>query len=363
MSLGKDNGKSVQGLDISIVKLIPRSERKVAKKYRQRIEASLRAVGLIEPLIVYPINDSFEILDGSLRYRILLDLGVESVPCLIHSTRDGFTGNRMVNQLSASQEMRMLRKSLEELDEKTIASALGMQGIGHRLNKGLLEKLHPSVVNAFNANLINLQQPRSTSLFADAPCGTGNCLRRHFVEYGGLIMPKKLWCKERVVAELKQHRQDGPRMHPQLDAAARRHFGSVREALRVAGLPCGKRQPPYFEWSQELVIQAIRQRHENGKCLDCTNQEDPSLYSAGKRLFGNWTAARAAAGFPRPPREYYSADEVQLRIIDLYERELPLTYRSHNDEKLKRSATTPANTTRPTLSSAIGSMATPNRPV
>ena len=157
MSLGKDNGESVQGLDISIVKLIPRSERKVAKKYRQRIEASLRAVGLIEPLIVYPINDGYEILDGSLRYRILLDLGVESVPCLVHSTRDGFTGNRMVNQLSASQEMRMLRKSLEELDEKTIASALGMQGIGHRLNKGLLEKLHPGVVNAFNANLINLQ--------------------------------------------------------------------------------------------------------------------------------------------------------------------------------------------------------------
>ena len=151
-------------------------------------------------------------------------------------------------------------------------------------------------------------------------------------------MPKKLWSKERVVVELKQHRQDGPRMHPQLDAAARRHFGSVREALRVAGLPCGKRQPPYFEWSQELVIQAIRQRHQDGKCLDSTNQEEPSLYSAGKRLFGNWTAARAAAGFPRPPREYYSADEVQLRIIDLYERELPLTYSSHNDEKLKRSA-------------------------
>lgn len=157
MSLGRDNGKSVQGLDISIVKLIPRSERKVAKKYRQRIEASLRAVGLIEPLVVYPIDDGYEILDGSLRYRILLDLGVESVPCLVHSTRDGFTGNRMVNQLSASQEMRMLRKSLEELDEKTIASALGMQGIGHRLNKGLLEKLHPNVVGAFNANLINLQ--------------------------------------------------------------------------------------------------------------------------------------------------------------------------------------------------------------
>ena len=106
MSVNGHNGKAVQGIDISIVKLVPRSERKVAKKYRARIESSLRAVGLIEPLIVYPLKDGYEILDGVLRYRILLDMGVESVPCLIHSTRDGFTGNRMVNQLSASQEMR-----------------------------------------------------------------------------------------------------------------------------------------------------------------------------------------------------------------------------------------------------------------
>ena len=160
MSRNHQNPKEVQGMDISIVKLIPRNERSVAKKYRQRIEASLRAVGLIEPLIVFPIKDGYEILDGALRYRILLDLGVETVPCLIHTSRDGFTGNRMVNQLSASQEMRMLRKSLEELDEKTIAGALGMHGIGHRLNKTLLEKLHPDAEKAFNANKINLQTAR-----------------------------------------------------------------------------------------------------------------------------------------------------------------------------------------------------------
>ena len=54
----------------------------------------------------------------------------------------------------------MLRKSLEELDEKTIAGALGMHGIGHRLNKTLLEKLHPDAEKAFNANKINLQTAR-----------------------------------------------------------------------------------------------------------------------------------------------------------------------------------------------------------
>lgn len=155
--MSEGNGKLVHGLDIPIVKLVPRNERKVSKKYNKRIEASLRAVGLIEPLIVYPQGDNYEILDGCLRYRILLEMGVETVPCLLGSEREAFTGNRMVNQLSASQEMRMLRKSLEELDEKTIASALGMVGIGHRLNLGLLKKLEPAVVKAFEAGKMNLQ--------------------------------------------------------------------------------------------------------------------------------------------------------------------------------------------------------------
>ena len=157
------NGKPVRGIDVPIVKLIPRRERKVGKKYYQRIEASLRAVGLIDPLIVFPQGDSYEILDGCLRYRILLEMGVETVPCLIANEREGFTGNRMVNQLSASQEMRMLRKSLAELDEKTIADALGMQGIKHRLNLGLLKKLHERVAKAFEASKLNLQAAKELS--------------------------------------------------------------------------------------------------------------------------------------------------------------------------------------------------------
>jgi hypothetical protein len=151
------NGKPVHGMDIPIVKLVPRNDRTVSKKMSQRIEASLRAVGLIEPLIVFPQGDNYEILDGCLRYHILLEMGVETVPCLIGHQREAFTGNRMVNQLSASQEMRMLRKSLEELDEKTIANALGMVGITHRLNISLLKKLDPSVVKAFESNKLNLQ--------------------------------------------------------------------------------------------------------------------------------------------------------------------------------------------------------------
>ena len=154
------NGRPVEGCDVSIVKLIPRNERKVSKKYSKRIEASLRAVGLLEPLVVYPQGENYEILDGCLRYRILLEMGIETVPCILGRQREAFTGNRMVNRLSPAQEMRMLRKSLEELDETTIANALGIAGIKHRLNAGLLKKLDKTVVKAFEANMLTLQCAR-----------------------------------------------------------------------------------------------------------------------------------------------------------------------------------------------------------
>jgi ParB-like chromosome segregation protein Spo0J len=154
------NGQRVNGCDVPIVKLVPRNERRVAKKYYLRIEASLRSVGLIDPLVVYPQGDNFEILDGCIRFRILLDLGVETVPCLIADQREAFTGNRMVNRLSPAQEMRMLRKSLEELDEQSIADALGMAGIKHRLNDGLLKKLAPRLVQAFEAGKLNREAVR-----------------------------------------------------------------------------------------------------------------------------------------------------------------------------------------------------------
>ena len=145
----------VDGRDLPIVKLVPRTERKVGKKDSQRLKASLQATGLLEPLVVFDQGDDYPILDGQQRYEILLEWGVEIVPCLVWKEREAFTANRMVNHLSAAEEMRMLRKSLEELDEKTIAGALGLSGIGHRLNDGVLKRLDPKVVEAFDVGKLN----------------------------------------------------------------------------------------------------------------------------------------------------------------------------------------------------------------
>jgi ParB-like chromosome segregation protein Spo0J len=87
-----DNGneKLVQNLDIPIVKLVPRNVRRLGQKHRRRLEASLRAVGLLERLIVYPQGDHYAIVDGCLRYRILLEMGVETVPCLVWNRQADF---------------------------------------------------------------------------------------------------------------------------------------------------------------------------------------------------------------------------------------------------------------------------------
>jgi len=139
--------------DIPIVKLIPRYERKVKKRDYERIAASIRAVGLIEPLVVCPEGDGFEILNGHVRYQILLEMGVESVPCLVRKEKDGYTNNRMVSHLSPIQETRMIRKSLDELDEQTIANALAIT-VSNRMHTSLLKELHPSVAKAFDAGKI-----------------------------------------------------------------------------------------------------------------------------------------------------------------------------------------------------------------
>jgi len=61
----------------------------------------------------------------------------------------------MVNRVSPLQEGRMIKKSLDELDEKTIAAALGITRIAHRLNSALLKQVHPRVAAAFDAGTIN----------------------------------------------------------------------------------------------------------------------------------------------------------------------------------------------------------------
>lgn len=150
-----DPMKDSIGIDVPVTRLRPLRDRKVTKREFDRIVASIKAVGLIEPLVIFPEGDDYVILDGAQCYRAMVELGVEMVPCIVGKQREAFTGNRMVNRVSPVQEHRMIEKSLGEVDEAAIAAALGISGLGHRLKKTLLRQLHPDVAAAFDAGKIN----------------------------------------------------------------------------------------------------------------------------------------------------------------------------------------------------------------
>lgn len=139
-----------KGIDVPLIRLRPLRERKVNKREFARILVSIKVIGLIEPLVVFPEGEDFVILDGVQRYRALLELGVEVAPCILGKQREAFTGNRMVNRVSPVQEHRMIEKSLEEVDEASIAAALGIANLAYRLKKSLLKRLHPEVAAAFD---------------------------------------------------------------------------------------------------------------------------------------------------------------------------------------------------------------------
>jgi len=64
-------------------------------KYR-RIAASIRAVGLVEPLVVYPQKNGttqYILLDGHIRLEILKEIGQDKVNCLVALDNEGFTYN------------------------------------------------------------------------------------------------------------------------------------------------------------------------------------------------------------------------------------------------------------------------------
>ena len=128
-----DKGTGMKGEDVPLAKLVPLHTRSANKRGYGRILASIKAVGLIEPLCVFEEQGEYIILDGYLRYRACRELGIETVPCLVLPIKEAYTYNRMVNHLSAVQENRMLHQSLGTITEETIAKTLGLATIKHRL--------------------------------------------------------------------------------------------------------------------------------------------------------------------------------------------------------------------------------------
>lgn len=141
--------------DIPLDELIPSQIRPLTPRDKTRLLATIKRLGIIEPLIVFREEGGYQILDGYFRYLLLKELECQTAPCIISYTRDMLSPHKYVCHISPTEESRMLTQATEVLSEKEIAAALGITTITHRLNKQFLSKLHPNVTKALNSEKIS----------------------------------------------------------------------------------------------------------------------------------------------------------------------------------------------------------------
>jgi hypothetical protein len=100
------------------------------KRYRT-IRASIKEVGMIEPLVVFPQKGTagkYLLLDGHLRLIALKDLDQTEADCIIACDDESFTYNARVNRLNPIAEHKMIMKAVQHgVKPERIAAALNLQ--------------------------------------------------------------------------------------------------------------------------------------------------------------------------------------------------------------------------------------------
>src|ERR1017187_9637918 len=139
-------GFNPRGVTIPIANILPVKQLKpivkTSQKYHQ-ILSSVREVGIIEPLIVFPQNgksDTYMLLDGHVRLEVLKDLGQSHAPCLIATDDEAYTYNKRINRVATVQEHVMILKAIKSgVSEERIAKVLNVDVASIRQKRDLLE--------------------------------------------------------------------------------------------------------------------------------------------------------------------------------------------------------------------------------
>ncbi len=114
------------------------------------IRTSIKEVGIIEPLVVYPQRGAagkYILLDGHLRLVVLRESGVTEVLCIVATEEDAFTYNDKTNYLNTIQEHAMVKRAIAQgVTPEQIARALGIKPSNVKAGLNLLDGIHPEAV-------------------------------------------------------------------------------------------------------------------------------------------------------------------------------------------------------------------------
>ena len=128
------------------------------KRFRT-IKASIKEVGLIEPLVVFPQKGAagkYLLLDGHLRFFALKDRGETDADCLIAVDDECFTYNAKVNRLNPIAEHKMIMKAVNNgVRPERIAAALNLSLSYVKSSMTLLEGINEEAVDMLKDKAIS----------------------------------------------------------------------------------------------------------------------------------------------------------------------------------------------------------------
>lgn len=127
--------------------------------FYKQITASLKHIGLIEPLVVCPrAPGEYLLLDGHFRLEILKSLGVTEAKCLLSTDDEAYTYNRHVNQIPPVAQHFMLLGALKNgLTEARIAAALHVSIDSIRTKRDMLNGICPEAVQVLLEKSVSAQ--------------------------------------------------------------------------------------------------------------------------------------------------------------------------------------------------------------
>ncbi len=112
----------------------------------KKILASIKEVGLVEPLVVYPQKDApgkYLLKNGHLRYVALKELGQTTADCIIATDDECYTYNARISRLPPIQEHRMIVKAVNDgVSMERVAAALNMPVHVVNASMNLLKGIH-----------------------------------------------------------------------------------------------------------------------------------------------------------------------------------------------------------------------------
>jgi len=130
------------------------------QKYQQ-VLSSVREVGIIEPLVVFPEagnTGTYLLLDGHIRFAVLKQIGETHARCLVATDDEAYTYNKRVNRMATIQEHAMILLATNNgVSEERIAKVLKVDIATIRQKRDLLNGICAEAAELLKNKVVTIE--------------------------------------------------------------------------------------------------------------------------------------------------------------------------------------------------------------